>query len=175
MDTHRVAGTSPEIRSLDAVLAFESTDVVERFMEHFAVSRDEAKLLFDDTKRWCWLCATATMERRRGLPGVPERLVIDDALIMVDEMWHNFICWTELYSRFCLEFFGFFVHHFPTPHRVKGQLQEEVRRNPSIQADRRRVRYHYICDKLGKETLVRWYVEYPARYSVEVIRTLRRR
>ena len=43
---------------------------------------------------------------------------------IVDEAWHNFILFTELYGDWCLEQLGQFVHHVPC---MKGEVFDQVK------------------------------------------------
>lgn len=153
--------------SLERVDAFEFPDAVYKFVEYYDVGEREAEAFFFETKRWLWLCATSLYERASGQN--PPELLITGSLYWLDEMWHIFLQFTEEYDRFCREYLGTFLHHRPTTRAEKEARRERIAQEKADfmkdrAADLRR-QCLYVCEKLGEETLVRWYREYPQRYS----------
>lgn len=160
------------ICGLKEAVAYRNDEVVERFIGNYDLSREDAEQIFLETKKWVWLLACATQDRRMG-QRVP-RLVIDNYLIFIDEMWHNFILFTKDYQEFCDENFGFFIHHNPTPQNIKEALRKDLNSDQGL--DRilniRKEQYSYIYDRLGGETLELWYGEmcdqYPRHYFLKI-------
>jgi hypothetical protein len=150
--------------SLDEALRYRNDEVVERFTANYNVSNQDAERIFLEAKKWVWLLAKANEDRRNGL-SVP-RLVIDNYLIFIDEMWHNFILFTKEYQEYCHDKFGFFVHHNPTPQKTKQALREELKTDAGFgkTLDIRREQYSYIYDHLGGETLLLWYDKLSDQY-----------
>ena len=80
----------------------------------------------------------------------------------LDEIWHQFILCTQLYSNFCQKNFGHYLHHEPS-------MEPE-----SAQADLRGVAeiYERQIDRLkmdlGIEFVTRIYRLYPSLYSGEI-------
>lgn len=150
--------------SLEQVLAYRHDDLLHRFVGLWEMSLEDAEELFDDTKRFLWLCANTS-----------EPLGIDGPLVMLDEMWHNFVLYTPQYTDFCTKHFGRYLHHLPTSQAEK----EKVAREAEIDAERVRrahaatmkIQRRIIGQKLGRETLLRWYVDYPKRYDQEFLET----
>src|SRR5436309_3499254 len=118
------------ICTLDEALDYHNSDIIDRFLGIYDIPSSEAEQIFYETKKWVWLSANASQERRNG-NHVP-RLVIDNFLIFIDEMWHNFILFTKLYQEYCLSRFGFFIHHNPTPRRVKEAMNAEFKSSTSL-------------------------------------------
>lgn len=85
--------------SLAKVMAYSHRGLVHRLQDKAGMEADEAIALFDDTKRFLYLCGV--------FPGV---LAPPPP---IDECWHHFILFTEDYRDFCHEYFGRFVHHRP--------------------------------------------------------------
>lgn len=160
------------ICSLEEALAYHKDEVIERFTGNYDISHEKADQIFLETKKWIWLLASASQDRRMGHQ-VP-RLVIDNYLIFIDEMWHNFILFTKVYQEYCTNKFGFFVHHNPTPTRIKEALREEVSSDQGLQRilHVREEQYSYIYDRLGGETLELWYGkmcdQYPPQFFLNV-------
>jgi hypothetical protein len=87
--------------SLDAVMTFEFQPLVDRMVDKYGWSEADAKQGFEDTKRFLYLCGAAM----DGQPFAPSE--------KIDEVWHNFILFTEDYTKFCKDHFGRFIHHRP--------------------------------------------------------------
>lgn len=150
---------------LEEVLLYENNLVLERFMGHYQICPKETRRIFKDLLRWLWLCAVVKMDRQNNVPLVPDRLVITDSIIIIDEMWHNFLCCTYDYQDFCQSNFGFFIHHFPTSKSKNKELLFLLESNPELLRKRWKLQFNYIYDKLGEKTLIRWYETYDAEYS----------
>lgn len=153
-----------ELRPLHEAIGYRNRHVVDRFIEHHALPRDDAEDLFVETLRWLWLCRRADHDAR-----APD-LFIDDCMAMVDEMWHTFVLFTRDYTGFCDQYLGGYVHHEPTTSEEKARAQAERERDPSEFRARREARlralYDYVYDELGEDTLVKWYSTYPERYAL---------
>jgi len=145
---------SQAICSLEEVLTYRNPRVLNKFRTLFAVSAVEAEGLFTETKKWLWLTA---VRRQSGLPS----LVIHESMVILDELWHAFILHTQDYTDFCLRFFGFYIHHSPGYPGFVPRTEEETMEQLS-----------YIWDKLGEETVLRWYDEYSGSYSPEMLKNL---
>ena len=89
-----------ETIQLEKMVAYKHTGVVERIERTTTLSKEQAEVLFEDTKQFLYLCARH-----------PEVTIPTKAL---DEGWHNFILFTEDYANFCETILGKFVHHRPT-------------------------------------------------------------
>lgn len=148
--------------TLKAVLAYENKEIVWSFMDKYAVSFREAQSIFRETKKYLWLIALA---RHRGLP-TP---FINDALLVIDEMWHTFLLFTAEYRRYCENHYGFYIDHLPTTRADLKSIYREFRKDPAgmneLFAQELREQLSFIYDELGHRTVVTWYTEYPNRYS----------
>lgn len=145
------------ICTLEEALRYQNDDIVDRFLGMYDMPFEEAEKIFLETKKWVWLSATASQERHSG--GNVPRLIIDNFLIFIDEMWHNFILFTKEYHDYCMNKFGFFIHHNPTPRRIKEAMKVELSEGDALTVvlGRRKEQYSYIYDKLGADTLELWY------------------
>ena len=85
---------------LSMMLAYKNEDVISRFMDMYYVEEAEAEDIFKEAQKSLFICQ---------LKGV----FIPDDLLIIDEMWHNFILFTKEYTRFCDEHFGQYFHHLP--------------------------------------------------------------
>jgi len=150
--------------SLEDVLAYSNRDVVYRFKKAYSLSWEEAEDIFEQVKKWLWLAN----HRRRS--GIDKGLSIDLSLVVIDEMWHNFVLFTKEYTQFCMQYFGYYLHHGPATeaeereHRERLETLERADRVRVVK-DAKRPQYEYIYDHLGEETFVKWYMEYPKAYG----------
>jgi len=143
--------------------------IIEGFMERYSVSEDEAKEIFEETKKWLWLASQSNSN---------EALFIDKPLLIIDEMWHTFILHTKQYYSFCLSNFKKLIHHLPTPPSEKVNHQKALEENPSEMIKRHEERlkkqYSLIYDKLGPETLLKWYDTIAQKYTPEYIKSIKK-
>lgn len=163
-----------QICTLNEALDYYDRDIVERFLSAYDMPCEEADAIFVETKKWLWLLAVASQDRRMGRR-VP-RLVIDNYLLSIDEMWHNFILFTKLYRQYCLDKFGFFIHHNPTPQRAKQKMKIDVEIDGifSRLLDVRKEQYSYVYDKLGADTLELWYGTMCDKYTQQYLSQIRK-
>jgi hypothetical protein len=148
-------------------LSYENEEIVASFRASYGVSLEDARELFEETKKWLWLCGT----RPRTM-----RLTVFGPMKMLDEMWHTFILFTREYTEYCMENFGFYVHHAPTTRAEAEQYRQRAAASPEeTQAalrEERRAMMLLVHDELGVETLKRWFGDYAKRYSDECLRGL---
>jgi hypothetical protein len=150
--------------TLDEVLEYSNRDVVHRFRKNYGLTWEQAEDIFDQVKKWLWLA------NHRRHSGITQGLSIDLSLVVIDEMWHNFVLFTKEYAEFCTHYFGYYLHHGPATEAEDLEQREHARAmGPGERAqavkDARRPQYEYIYDHLGEETFVKWYMEYPKLYS----------
>jgi hypothetical protein len=157
--------------ALEEVLAFRHPDVVARFLKSWNVSQAEAEEIFEDLLRWLWVSALSMKEDVPGEKPLP--LAILSSMTLVDEMWHAFILYTKDYTKFCVDHFGFYLHHGPTTSTQKAAALAEAQANPEafeaqLVADFE-AQFSYIYDKLGPETLSKWYSEWTDKITQEYL------
>jgi hypothetical protein len=141
--------------SLEDVLAYQNEDLIARFVEEHGVLESYAQELFVETKKWLWLCYIESLEQAK----IP--LTIYPNMGALDEMWHSFVLFSKDYETFCQDFFGNFIHHYPTPvrekneHKARFEVDEEGLRTETFEKLRSFV--SYVEEKLGKETALCWF------------------
>lgn len=146
--------------NLSEILLYKNEDVVDRFLAMYNIQHEEAVKIFDETLKWLWL--------GNKIEGV----FIDDSTLIIDEMWHNFILFTQDYENFCLSNFGRYLHHQPE----KRKKQDWYINSFNIEEHKNKLKklYEGVYDFLGEETLMTWFEEFPKKYSMENIKKLRR-
>ena len=154
---------APEV-TLERALAYQNEAIPRRFMEDWAVSIEDARLLFDDVKRYLWANYTTRWQMTfRGPLGI------------LDHMYHQFILFTKEYRLYCHDVYGEFVDHEPISYIAKQQQEAELAADPD--GVRRQVleerdwQRRVIAEKLGVDVLLRWYVDYALKYDDEFYAT----
>lgn len=151
--------------TLDQLLTYHNENILSRFTDLFAVTETEADDIFTETKKFLFVC------REQGM-------FIPDELLIIDEMWHNFILFTRDYQQFCQQYFGSYIHHLPASRQEKEQQRQQSQANPDGATEafnqRLRVVISTVYDKLGEDTVVKWFQQYPSQFSKENIKNLRR-
>lgn len=151
---------------LEALEQYQNDDVISRFMDMYIVDEVEALDLFQETKKFLHISPL-------------EGVFIPDDLLILDEMWHNFILFTSSYHDFSHEFFeNKFLHHLPAskkdkethrqllstdPEKAKSEYLKKMGRLISV-----------VYDELGEATVKKWFQLYPEKYSKENIKKLRK-
>jgi hypothetical protein len=107
----------------DRVVQHQCPSVVQRIQEEMKITMEEAQEVFDDTKKFLFLCGSY----QETFAPTPR----------IDEGWHAFILHTRDYAIFCKTYFGKFIHHVPTPpiNRVAGRNKILVN-NTRMRAER---------------------------------------
>lgn len=162
-NTLAVQDTEKRFPDLDEVLAYRNDDVVDGLLRSLSITKDEAESLFREGLKWLWYCNHPDTRNFRS---------IDSCLLIIDEVWHTFILYTNDYSKFCWHYFGHFIHHQPTtPDEIARQ--NEIGKEQKHQTKRRQMELMY--EILGKETFIRWYHVYSDTYSRESLLKLRKK
>lgn len=152
-------------QQLDKIMTYENEDVLSRFMDIYDLNEEEAKEIFIETKKFLYISQ---------LPSV----FIPDDLLIIDEMWHNFILFTPQYHQFCKEHFGTYFHHLPASKKEKEEREKRKYSDPVKAKEEYLAKLEGLIeatyDHLGEETVVKWFQVYPEKYSKEEIKKLRR-
>jgi hypothetical protein len=152
-------------QQFNSIMAYQNEDVISRFTDQMDIAPTEAEDIFAETKKFLYLSQ---------VPGI----FIPDELLIVDEMWHNFVLFTRDYHDFCLDHFGRFVHHQPATLHEKQAYRTARLENPEASREafdqKLGTMLSATYDHLGQDTVVKWFSTYPGQYSPENIKNLRR-
>ncbi|WP_315814861.1 hypothetical protein [Paraflavitalea speifideaquila] len=150
---------------LTTLLQYNNEDVLSRFTDLFEVTETEAADIFTETRKFLFIC---------GQPDV----FIPDELLIIDEMWHNFILFTATYQDFCHQYFGTYLHHQPASKVEKIRHQEQLAADVATTRkvfNEKLTRFMTVTyDQLGHDTMIKWFQQYPVQYSKQVIKSLRK-
>ncbi|NRB11452.1 MAG: hypothetical protein HRU35_07595 [Rickettsiaceae bacterium] len=144
------------------ILSYENSDIVEAFCKSFDVELIEAKDIFSQMLKWFVFCTDKETSEYRN---------IDDATLIIDEMWHTFILFTGDYTKFCKQYVGYYLHHKPS---TNADLKQQRKRTIEEITTKKKAQYELVYDILGQDTFVKWYDEYPDKYSLENITKLKK-
>ncbi|MFK7772183.1 MAG: hypothetical protein AB8F94_08585 [Saprospiraceae bacterium] len=149
------------IRPLEEVLAYKNKWVIERFKNTatwFQGNEEDIDILFDDLKRFLWLYAIYE-EKKKTNPelDIPD-IGFSESMLIIDEMWHPFILYTQFYSEFCQEYLGGFLHH-PTPAKKYVGNTKSLGEEQALEIFVEEL-LEVVYDNLGEEVTVRWFEKY---------------
>ncbi|NEQ78503.1 MAG: hypothetical protein F6K23_39250, partial [Okeania sp. SIO2C9] len=113
--------------TLEELKTYRNESVINRFIETWYLPFGEAEELFEETKKWLWLSAYSKQCTQE-----PIKLAISQSTKLIDEMWHTFILFTKDYQDFCEKYFGYYLHHYPTPKSTYAQTIAEYERSPEF-------------------------------------------
>lgn len=154
--------------TLDEALAYQNDDIPRRFLDEWTVEFAAARELFDDVKRFLYLAEQ---------PDAGD-VTIHGPLLILDEMWHNFVLFTHEYTDYCTSVYGRYLHHGPTTQAEVLALEAEFAARPDAArmelVERHARQREAVVRHLGVETLLRWYVDYPQTYDTEFFATRRK-
>jgi hypothetical protein len=152
-------------KTLQELLQYSNPDIISRFTDLFDIPEQEAEDIFNETKKFLYISSTS---------GV----FIPDELLIIDEMWHNFILFTKEYQQFCQLYFGTYLHHIPATRAAKQLHREDMATDLTAArkafGEKLAVMMSFAYEELGRDTVVKWFQAYPVKYSKEAIKKLRK-
>ncbi len=150
---------------LAAILQYRNEDVISRFCDQFDITPYEAEDIFTETKKFLYLAK---------YPSV----FIPDELLIIDEMWHNFILFTKAYQHFSTMYFDEYMHHLPASKSEKEEAKKLAADNPVMAKEEYLKKFESLVttvyDVLGEDTVLKWFETYPQQYSKLKIKQLRK-
>jgi len=168
--------TEGKIASLETVLSYQNDDLIFKFMENWDLTEAETRDLFEETKKWLWVSAKAIFARSNGEEA--PKMLVAQSMVLMDELWHQFILFTREYRLFCKEYIGFFLNHAPTTKSEKEKGVAEATADPEAFLAKMQgileQQYSFIYDHLGEETLVKWYSDWTEKITPDYLDTIRK-
>ncbi len=153
---------------LDTLAKYHHEETVLRFTSNFDVTYEESLELFQEMK----LFLALMVRYPKG------HVFAVEAIYVLDEMWHTFLMFTKDYQQFCIDHFGFMIHHEPMKRAEKEHNQKILAENkeaaekvlkPGVEN-----LYSMIYDFYGNEKLIQWIRGYGEKYTIEYINKIRK-
>lgn len=150
----------------DALRRYRNDSVIRFFCQRWQLPHLEGDLLFQETKRWLWLCARRP-EILAFQPAVPFV-----AMRLVDEMWQCFVLDTDGYASFCKDVLESWVPYRPFVDRRIHGLNETPEAARDAERKRLVAQRTIVVEELGKEVLRLWTAGLAERYPDDFLKRL---
>jgi hypothetical protein len=140
-------------KSLSLLLKYKNQFVLDRYKKDHSQNNMLAPEAFSELIKYMWLCCQHKNDQQKSQdPDLNFNCVMHYEMREIDDMWHTFLLFTNDYHEFCMNYFGEFFHHYP--------LKDEDKKTPNELYKIELRRYlTYIYDKLGDQTLKKWFGE----------------
>ncbi len=144
------------IKPIDEILAYKNPYVIRRFQMTHKITEAEAEQIFEDVMRYLWLSAVVEEKRKHDV-NVPD-ISIAEGMYIIDEMWHEFVLLTKMYTEFCQKYFGEYIHHPPELNKFgkNSKIMEETQAMEIFLGEL----IQCVIDYFGEEVALRWFDEY---------------
>lgn len=159
-----IAGSAPRnegikgalmLPALNQLLQFEHPQVVRSFVRDHRGDEKTARELFENMLKYLWL-SNKHLEDKKQNPkdeSLQFTFVMHEEMRQIDNMWHNFILYTNDYTDFCQRYFGEYLHHVPDVADKMQQTEEEFKEHMEKYLS-------YVYDNLGEETVRSWFADH---------------
>jgi hypothetical protein len=138
--------------SLNHLLTYKNDRLLARYTKDYPDAKMNADDALHEFLKYVWLCVTHRQEKyyQPANPTLHFSCVMHDEMREIDNMWHTFLLFTRDYHAFCQEYLnGNFFHHEP------------LSQNDNINVEKFEIELtnylSYIHEKLGEETLLKWF------------------
>ena len=155
----------PQVLKNSSFLDYRNEEVLSHFSSMYDLPEEEIEELFHETKKYIAICTQTG-------------IYINDDMLIIEEMWHNFIAFTSAYTEFCRRFFNRFIHHTP-PQKCNSiellTLKTECNEKEKEEYLRKReLLMNTVYVLYGETTTVKWFKEYPEKYTKEYIKAIQK-
>jgi hypothetical protein len=146
--------------TLDKILEYKNPAVLKLYEQNYPNNKLTAEQAFTEVLKYLWLSKKHTIDlvKNGNNDNFPSQCIMPRSMREIDEMWHEFILFTEDYTNFCLQYFGEYMHHLPNIFdnmpRPRDVIEREIEKL-----------LPYIYDNLGEDTLRIWFYSYLDEYE----------
>lgn len=140
---------------LNTLLSYQNLAVNKLYLQNYPDNKLEADTAFREMLKYLWLAQKHRLDKRKHPHDatIPPRCVMLRSMREIDEMWHEFILFTEDYTHFCQKYFGTYMHHAPNIFdNAPISLEEQYREIDLL--------LPYIYEHLGEQTMRIWFADY---------------
>lgn len=141
--------------ALQDVLSYQHPAVLKLYEQNYPNNTLSAEIAFREALKYLWLTQKHLQDHisQPNNPLLPSECIMLRSMREIDEMWHEFILFTEDYMNFCERYFGKYIHHLPNVFDNAPIPRDQV------EADLEKL-LPYIYDQLGEESLRIWFASY---------------
>ena len=132
---------------LNKILDYKCELAIEVFLRtHSDKSKSFANDIWLETLKFLWLCYINRIDNMNVIDSENSTTVLLlNGMYYIDEMWHSFILCTPHYNKFCNKYFGFYIHHIPSPKNKKAPSKKQLSKLTKL-----------IDKHLGRKTTKKW-------------------
>lgn len=153
--------------TLESVLAYDHAGVRSRSEKQYLLNEQSSRDVFRELLKWLWLNAVHESLGQNSTPvDFPPYLSIRIEQLVIDEMWHFFLQYTNDYDDFCKKYLGGWIGHAPNdaPDAVDQKLNEDYLQKY----------LKFVAEMLGISTVKKWFRTYAVEYSQTKLLKLQR-
>jgi hypothetical protein len=146
-----------QLPELNTLLEYKNPAVLKLYNQNYPNNSLPAEQAFAEVLKYLWLTRKHALDQEQNPedPELPFRCTMLMSMQEIDQMWHEFILFTEDYTEFCDKYFGSYMHHLPNIFDNMPLPRDEVEMEVSKLLP-------YVYDNLGEDTLRVWYATYLA-------------
>lgn len=148
--------------SLESALSYSNPELVYYFANKQSISLSESEELFEELKKWLWLCSQLDEES--------DTVFLFKENNILDIYWHTFLLFTEDYLNFCQKYLGGVIYHKPEPLITSISQQARVAKGDKTLIKENlkvlKTSMNEVGRILGNKTLEKWYYTLPLKYKV---------
>ena len=152
-----------EFPSLNEILAYRNPTITERFSRKYPELKNQADTLLTELLKFLWLFKKHSVDQRK----FPEdktlqfKFLMHNEMVLMDEMWHEFIIVTKDYTHFCQHYFGEYLHHIPEAlQKPEFNPHKNTEHEIAIFEKELQLYLSYVYDHLGEKTMRHWFSVY---------------
>jgi hypothetical protein len=142
----------PDINEL---LQYRNPAVLKLYEQNYPHNKLSSEQAFVEVLKYLWLTRKHELDLANNVNNecFPQACIMLRSMREIDEMWHEFILFTQDYMDFCYTYFGGYMHHLPNIFDNMPRPRDEVEKDIEKLLP-------YIYDHLGEETLYTWFEPY---------------
>ncbi len=146
-----------KLPALEILLKYKHSHVLKAYAKRYPNHALPAEQAFQEVLKYLWVTVKLAQDQQENPSNIqlPREIGIMKSMIEIDDMWHEFILFTEDYTNFCDEYFGGYMHHLPSVE------ENGVEPEPPTFEELEKI-IGYIYDNLGEDTVRVWFSHYLA-------------
>lgn len=140
---------------LNRVLEYKNPAVLKLYNQKYPNHKLSAEIAFREMLKYLWLSKKHAddLPTNKDNEHFPSEFFMARSMQEIDDMWHEFILFTQDYTNFCKHYFGEYLHHLPNLFDNRIRPREEVNNEIARLLP-------YIYDHLGDSTLRLWFADF---------------